>query len=181
MSGCLIGASCTRSMKQKIICVFAIWLFISICLLCIRYYYNLTLSSFFCISIPDWFNYNHIRSYFIFLLYWRTVEFPKFMLIFLVAVLISWFRWCRVFFILITFRMLNCSPLVICSFLTKTSASIFTIFMSVLSLTILCSSLVVVIIIFFTFLFRFSFFRVVTEFSGSVIKIPFPFRVKYVD
>ena len=129
---CLIAASCTLSVKQKIVCVFAIWLLISICLLCIRYYYSLTLSSFFCFFVPNWFNYNHIKSCFVFLLLWRTIEFPKFMLLFLVTVLISWFWWCRVFFVLIISRILFCSPLIICSFLSRNSASvsIFTIFRS---------------------------------------------------
>ena len=56
---------------------------------------------------------------FIFMLFWGTIEFPKFMLIFLVAVLISWFRWCRILFGLIIFRILFCSPLVMYSFLAK--------------------------------------------------------------
>ena len=125
--------------------------------------------------VPDWFDYSHIKSCFIFLLFWRTIEIPKFMLLFLVTVVIFWFRWCRVFFLLIIFRILFCSPFVICSFLSRTcaSASIFTIFIIFSTLTILCSSVAVIVL--FTLLFRFSFYRVVTEFSGRVIKVPIPF------
>ena len=111
--------------NKKIICVFAIWLLTSICLLCVSYYYSLTLPSFFCFFVSDWFNYDRIKFWlvFFFLLFGRTVEFPKFMLAFLVAVLISWFRWSRVFFVLIIFCILYCSPLVIWFFLTRNSAS----------------------------------------------------------
>ena len=92
--------------------------------------------------VPDWFDYNYIKSCLVFLLFWRTIEFAKFILLFLVTVVISWFCWCRVFFVLIIFCILFCSPLVICSFLSRSSASasIFSVFMSFSTLTILYSS-----------------------------------------
>ena len=108
---------------------------------------------------PDWFNYNHVK----------LLNFPNLCLFF----------WCRVFSVLIIFCILFCSTLVICSFLSRasTSASIFTIFVSISPLTNLCY----VVIVLFTFLFRFSFLRVPTEFSVSIIKISIPFRVKNND
>ena len=59
---------------------FTIWLLISSCLLCIGYYYSLTLLSFFCFLIPDWFDF---KCFFAFLLFWGTNAFPQFKLVFL--------------------------------------------------------------------------------------------------
>ena len=90
--------------------------YLCLCHLIVDFYlplvYSLTLLSFFCFFVPDWFNYNHIKSWFVFLLFWWTIEFPKFMFIYLVAVLISWFRWCSVFVVLIIFCILFCSSYV---------------------------------------------------------------------
>ena len=68
--------------RNKRFCIFTIWLLISICLLCIRYYYSFTLPSFFCFLVPDWFNFDPIKCCFV-CLFWRTIEFAKLNLSFL--------------------------------------------------------------------------------------------------
>ena len=125
MSACLIGASYTLSVKQKnylrlrhlivnlhlpLVCQLLLQFDFAVFLLFLRFWLVQLRS-------------HQILTCFFFLLFGRTVEFPKFMLAFLVAVLISWFRWSRVFFVLIIFCILYCSPLVIWFFLTRNSAS----------------------------------------------------------
>ena len=78
MSICWIGVSYTLSAKRKIIYVFTIWLLISIFLLCIRYYYSLTLSSVSSFLIGSILTTSNVVLFFCCLKDRGTIDFSKF-------------------------------------------------------------------------------------------------------